>query len=542
MGETLGVVGVVGDVDAEDVVEAMHAGHPIIAPVYTQDVGTGEMDLASGLGHFMLVVGVSPTEIIANDPEMRDAHRDAREVLGPLFDFLDEKLTTGTEGIPGLDDLAVASVFRTRRVTPGLAAVRDFIANEYQMAPPQDLARIPWIVREHCTHVEGTFILPEFQEGPKPFLTGGGFVFDVAGEPVVQREDEARFALSVPKGRMPETGWPVVLYGHGTGGSYLSFVGKDVDERLGEVGIAVLSTDEPLHGPRDPDPSSTPSVTPYRFFNFINLTAMIDNHRQSAADKVSLLRLARLLDVPAEASPTGEPIRLDGSRAAYMGHSLGGITGTLFLAVEPGVGAAVLSGTGGRFGLAFLDLPDEYDWAIAAVQNILGLSEGEVLDEFHPIITLLQTYAEPADPLCYSHAFIEDPPRGIPKNIFLSEGMEDLNVAPRTTEALAVGFGLPQARPVHRTVEGLALRGLDPVDLPAEGNLAFEGTRSTGALIQYDPGDHWALFATEERERQYVGFLASYVETGLARIESGESSQTSASWFRESRGAPAAGR
>jgi len=54
--------------DAEDVVEAMHAGHPIIAPVYTQDVGTGEMDLASGLGHFMLVVGVSPTEIIANDP------------------------------------------------------------------------------------------------------------------------------------------------------------------------------------------------------------------------------------------------------------------------------------------------------------------------------------------------------------------------------------------------------------------------------------------------------------------------------------------
>ena len=54
--------------DADDVIEALSAGHPIIAPVYTQDTATGEMDLASGVGHFMLVVGASPDAIIANDP------------------------------------------------------------------------------------------------------------------------------------------------------------------------------------------------------------------------------------------------------------------------------------------------------------------------------------------------------------------------------------------------------------------------------------------------------------------------------------------
>ena len=462
-------------------------------------------------------VSASPDfrKIIAGEADMTAVQQEVREVLQPLFDYLDEERLAGGELSPGPGDLAAASVFRTRSVVWGLAAVRDFITEDYEMAATGDLEFIPDMEPEQCSLVQGTFVLPEFQEGQSPYWTGGGVVFDESGAPVVQREVGARFALSVPTGPMPEAGWPVVLYAHGTGGSYISFTKKKVHERLGALGISVLSTDEPLNGCRH----GSAGPAPYLFYNFLNPTAGIDNHRQSAADKASLLRLARQLDVPAEASPTGGPIRLDCSRAAYMGHSQGGITGALFLGVEPEIGAAVLSGTGGGFSLTLVNQTREFGAVKAVVQELLGLDEGEALDEFHPVTTLLQTYAEPADPICYARTYMEEPLGGVPKNLFLSEGMADANTPPQTTEAFAAALGLPQARPVHNLVDGLTLKGLEPVDLPLQGNLAYEGARSTGALIQYEPGDHWALFAEEEREMQYVNFLASYIETGLARIE-----------------------
>ncbi len=462
-------------------------------------------------------VSASPDfrKIIAGEADLTAAQQEVREVLRPLFNYLDEERLAGEELSPGPGDLAAASVFRTRSVVWGLEAVRDFITEDYEMAPAEDLEIASVIEPEHCFLVRGTFFLPEFQEGQSPYWTDGGFVFDEAGEPVVQREVDARFALSVPKGPMPEVGWPVVLYGHGSGGSYLSFTYKDVHERLGAQGIAVISTDEPLNGIRH----HSVGLSPYLFYNFLNPTAGIDNHRQSAADKASLLKLARQLDVPVESSPTGEPIRLDCSRTAYMGHSQGGITGALFLGIEPEIGAAVLSGTGGGFSLTLVSQTREFGAVKAVVKELLGLAEGEVLDEFHPVTTLLQTYAEPADPICYARTYIEEPLGGMPKNLFLSEGMSDENTPPQTTEVFAAALGLPQARPVHNLVDGLTLKGLEPVDLPLEGNLVYEGALSTGALIQYEPGDHWALFAEEEREMQYVNFLASYIETGLAKIE-----------------------
>jgi len=466
-------------------------------------------------------LSVSPDfrKIVTDDPEMGEAHQTAREVLRPLFDFLDDTREAGTDVPPDLDDLAVASVFRTRRVTGELAAVDRYLSEVYEMPPPENLALIDGIGCEHCTMMEGTFFLPEFQEGRKPYWTGGGFAFDEAGTPVVQEVAEARFALSVPSGPMPDSGWPVLLYGHGTGGSYIAFIYKQVHERLGAAGVAVLCTDEPLHGPRGPEPGIPPSSITFTFFNFLNPTAGINNIRQSVADKMALVKLARQFDVPASASPTGERIRLDASRLAYMGHSLGGVTGGVFMGAEPEVGAAVLSGAGGGLSLLFLDLPDELDPFMKVALRAIGFARGEILDDFHPITTLMQTFSEPGDPISYGHYYSENPPAGMPKNIFLPEGMEDNRVAPKLHEALAVSIGLPQTHPVYEQVDGLVLKGLDPVGLPLEGNIDFQGTRSTGALIQYSPGDHWIIFSTEEHEMQYVNFLVSYYETGLARIE-----------------------
>ena len=52
---------------AESLLRAMQDKHPVIAPVLTQNTKTGQID-PGGREHFMLVVGVTPTSVIANDP------------------------------------------------------------------------------------------------------------------------------------------------------------------------------------------------------------------------------------------------------------------------------------------------------------------------------------------------------------------------------------------------------------------------------------------------------------------------------------------
>src|SRR5439155_452746 len=75
---------------------------------------------------------------------------------------------------------------------------------------------------------------------------------------IVQRTEHMRFSVSVPPGPTPATGWPICIYAHGTGGNVESFVEDDTAHQLAGEGIAVISTDQVLHGPRNPggDPAS----------------------------------------------------------------------------------------------------------------------------------------------------------------------------------------------------------------------------------------------------------------------------------------------
>ena len=125
----------------------------------------------------------------------------------------------------------------------------------------------------------------------------------------------------------PSDGWPVILYAHGTGGDYQTFVRESLDlraaliERKGKppVRMAMIGIDQVLHGPRDPS-GSNPEIT---FFNLQNLDAARDNVKQGAADDFQLLRLVEEMNV-AKAPTTGRPIRFDKKRIYFMGHSQGG--------------------------------------------------------------------------------------------------------------------------------------------------------------------------------------------------------------------------
>src|SRR5690606_33309649 len=168
-------------------------------------------------------------------------------------------------------------VFTTQNATSIVPAIRNAV-----FATPAPVARdvMPMEINEFRTLFVGAYDAPNVQFGEPPYIaTGGHIEIGPDGAAVVQRMEPMRFAITVPHGDVPPTGFPIAIYQHGTTGDWLSFVQDRTADRLAREGIAVISTDQVLHGPRGND--ADPSIA---FFNFNNPVAGRDNPLQGAAD------------------------------------------------------------------------------------------------------------------------------------------------------------------------------------------------------------------------------------------------------------------
>jgi hypothetical protein len=72
--------------DAAALAAVLRLGHPVLAPVYTQEPDSGRIDLAARIGHFMLITGVTPDSITAHDPGRANAG-DGRNHPFPVDNF-----------------------------------------------------------------------------------------------------------------------------------------------------------------------------------------------------------------------------------------------------------------------------------------------------------------------------------------------------------------------------------------------------------------------------------------------------------------------
>jgi predicted esterase len=309
---------------------------------------------------------------------------------------------------------------------------------------------------------------------------------------------------------MPAAGWPVVLYAHGTGGDYVSFVRDDTATRMAWQGLAVISIDQVLHGPRNPNGGNVD----LNFFNFGNPIAARDNVRQGALDDFQLVRLATTMTV-APRHPGAPFHRFDPDRIYFMGHSQGGLTGPPFLAYEPLVKGAVLSGAGGLIYLSLLHKTRPVD--ITAV--IGSFLRDQPLDEFNPMLALIQMFIDPADPTNYGRLLAAEPVPGVqPKDIYQSEGLIDNFTPPVNIEAFGVAIGANPVSPILQDVEGFALRGLDVLAPPVQGNL---GDR-TVVFLQYasgpDSDGHFVVFDVPAAQKQHAEFLGTLAREGRATL------------------------
>ncbi len=457
----------------------------------------------------------------------------AKELFAPALAEI------ASAGVPAAD-IVHLTVFTTNDPTAETFA----LADDVQTAVPAPTAK-DWTAKDTNADYdvyEGNYgPSPNYQAGNVPFAQiadGGSFVFE-NGKPKLQGTFDLRFALVVPnaaKCPVPADGYPIVLYEHGTGGDYRSFINDGTARSLAGKCLASMGVDQIFHGTR---PGAPPEDDPQReskiqllFFNFNNVYAARTNNRQSAIDVVQRSRLftETKLKVPSSVSRTQVDVGFDSTKILFFGHSQGGLNGPLFLAASKAARGGVLSGAGSVLTIALLEKTAPVDVA-AAVRVLIGLQDSErakEINEFHPAFTLAQTLVDALDPVHYGSFITTSPRAGFePKSIFQTEGIKpdgsgDTFAPPHGIEALAVSMSLPRLAPGVRPIKEAEWAGIADLSVSASGvsgNLA--GGKATGALGQYAPkgrDGHFVVFEIPEARAQAASFCAELAGNPIGKL------------------------
>jgi hypothetical protein len=349
--------------------------------------------------------------------------------------------------------------------------------------------------------------LPIFQKGTAPYLTpaDGGDV-DVT----VQRNEQVCLSLTVPKSTMPAAGWPLVVYAHGTGGSFRSAITEGVAKSLasvddgagGTVAMAVLGIDQVQHGPRRNGSTASPNDL---FYNFANPGAARGNPLQGAMDQIALVRFAKSLSLLGAASPTGSDIKV--GSVMFFGHSQGATEGAIMAPYATGFTGMVVSGEGASLIDALLHKTSPVNIA-AAVPFVL--EESSPVNDTHPVLSLLQDAIDPADPLVHARAIAAVPTApGMGKHVFMPYGQKDTYAPSETQITFVLAAQLGLASPPASVTAPDDIGGLTPAPVPAKANLAQGVT--TGFVREYTPAGfdgHFVVFQDATAQKDAAHFLA----------------------------------
>jgi hypothetical protein len=409
-------------------------------------------------------------------------------------------------------DIVHLAVFTTNDPTKELFAVIDDV---HAHVPPPAVDPATWTTPPALQGAgydvyEGKYgPSPNYQQGTPPYsMSGGSFVFS-NGAPVLQNTFSQDFCLVVPKASqcpMPASGYPIVLYAHGTGGYFEDIVveNNSFGSLLAQHCMASMGINQIFSGDRPGTPGlSNPNYEgdeDLLFFNVNNFLAARTNGQQGAVDVVQQARLFSdsHMTVPAKTSKTGAAIAFDATRLVFLGHSEGGLNGPLFLAGDKQALGGVLSGSGAMITVALLEKTSPPSSDVAAdVRLLLRLTTGDEAKElnlFHPVINFAQVIVDATDPINYARSIIQEPRPGFsPKSILQTEGVNpdgtgDTYAPPLGIELHSIALGLPRELPGQHPIAQAAWGGPGDVTVPVaglSGNLA--GGKASGVLGQFQP-------------------------------------------------------
>jgi len=415
------------------------------------------------------------------------------------------------------NDIASATCFTTQDATREMREIERYVASATTAAP--DSLKYTGSTPHHY-ELTGMYTTPNFQSGDKPYREDGGDVkFDAAGKPIVQEMEHVRFRLLIPRNStMPAEGWPIILYSHGTFGDWKTCIDGSEAEALRE-GLAMICVDQPLHGTRAAG-GVEGEVNYLDIFNFVNPRSGRMTFRQSAVDTMWLSKMVLdgRFDIAAETTEFGKAIKLDPATIVFFGHSHGGLAGAIVLAADARIKGAVLSGSSGVMIETILLRKDPLDIALA-LATVLGI-EPERMDTFHPAMTLAQMLVDATDPINYAPYWLEPVTGGNSKHVFMTEGTLDEASPSVGADAVAAAAGIPLLNPIFQASPAHQLRGQAAVNMPVNSNLVSStGQLITGALRQFDGGDHFVALTDRTAIQMWRGFFRAFRDKDIPTIQ-----------------------
>ncbi|NCT67670.1 MAG: lipase [Rhodanobacteraceae bacterium] len=489
--------------------------------------------------------------------------------LEPLRQLTNSQEAAATAAGVAPGSIVMSWVATTQGITPTFLALKNVI----QQSPPaattiaptgQTLGSLGLGLPPIADIYVGTVALPYYLTAPSqanpaaPLTTfwkakAGGYVppFNTLGLdptstnvtfanplPVATSTQAVPLLMTVPNAASgktkPAAGWPVVIFQHGITRNRTDMFA--IAGTLAAQGYAVVAIDLPLHGITDKANPFYIGNTPFaaagakeRTFDldlqdntsgapgpdgkvdssgswFINLSSLLtsrDNLRQGVADLLSLSRAVGSMHISAG-------VDFDSGKVGFVGQSLGGIVGTMFLALDPTVSPAVLSVPGG--GIArLLDGSPTFGPRIRAGLLAAGGPAAGTPD-YDAFMAAAQTVVDAGDPINF----------GGNNTLFDNTPLPDGSL-PQVRRVLlheVVGGGdvLPD-QVIPNRVAGAPLSGTEPL-ISALGLTSISATTQSATgihgVVRFLQGEHGSLLdptsfpaATVEMQGEMASMLVS---------------------------------
>jgi dienelactone hydrolase len=187
-----------------------------------------------------------------------------------------------------------------------------------------------------------------------------------------------------------------------------------------------------------------PAASGNAFLNFSNPFALRDNFRQHVLDLSQVTRViagAGGTDLAAKLAALGQPVKIDPTQTAYLGQSLGGIEGTLFLSVAPSPTVGVLNVPGGRL-TDILTTSPTFKPLVGGLLTGFGVQADTAA--YFQLLNTLRWIVDPGDPINFGRHVKAQPLNGNAKKlVIVQEAGADMVIPNPWTDALTAEIGLP---------------------------------------------------------------------------------------------------
>jgi hypothetical protein len=264
------------------------------------------------------------------------------------------------------------------------------------------------------------------------------------GLPMMNGLRDANFAALIPDCVNTQQGpFTTIVFGHGLFGSAKEYLDDNFTQMLAEKYCFIIIAGDFI------GLTSRQLTLASLAVNDLNLGyGITEKLGQSIIDFISLENVVRgpMSSAPEFKDMNGKPV-IDPAHTYYVGGSLGGIMGNVFMAYDPNITRGVLAVPGGVWSMLF---ERSNAWHL-----LQGAAMGSYTnpETYQLLIAFFGMAFEPYDPITTAEHVIHDPLPGIPtKDILMWYSMGDCLVSNITTEMVARTMGIPLMDPAVKQV------------------------------------------------------------------------------------------